>query len=238
MREENDRVTADGDVLRPRRALWLLSLGGTVFAAAFALIGRHTNGYIGLYLAAALILLALLFHNIRVGEWRCFVATLLNATAAGCAAGAYFAVLGLPFFLWESGVAWLTVQLLLLVGYVFGYHAKKHPRLFRFLAFFLWLAALAVLIPLWCVRPLEEGLYATLTMTVFYSAFAYPPLFLVWEDEGSSARLVSFFSFTATLLLAVLVLVVIALAGGDGCDGDCADCCDCGGSDGKKKKKR
>ena len=61
----------------------------------------------------------------------------------------------------------------------------------------------------------------------FYSAFAYPPLFLVWEDEGSSARLVSFFSFTATLLLAVLVLVVIALAGGDGCDGDCADCvCD------------
>ena len=222
--------------LRPRRALWLLSIGGTAFAVSFRLIERYTDGYFGLYLTAGLLLLALLFHNLRGGEWRYYLSTLLNATAAGCAAGAYFAVLTLPLSPRESGVAWLTVQFLLLVGYIFGYHAKKHPRLFRFLAFFLWLAALAVLIPLWCVRPLEEGLYATFTMTVFYSAFAYPPLFLVWEDEGSSARLVSFFSFTATLLLAVLVLVAIALASGDGCD---ADCCDCNGdSDRRKKKKR
>lgn len=222
--------------LRPRRALWLLSIGGTAFAVSFRLIERYTDGYFGLYLTAGLLLLALLFHNLRGGEWRYYLSTLLNATAAGCAAGAYFAVLTLPLSLWESGAAWLAVQLLLLLGYFLGYHAKKHPRLFRFLAFLLWLATLAVLVALWCVRPLEEGIYATLAMTVFYSAFAYPPLFLVWEDEGSSARLVSFFSFTATLLLAVLVLVAIAFASGDGCD---ADCCDCGGdSDRRKKKKR
>ena len=238
MSEEIKAPVPEGDVLRPRRALWLLSLGGAAFAIALLFTERLIPSYYGLYITAALLLLALLFHNVRAGEWRYYVATLLNTAAAGCAAGAYFAALALPLSLTEIAVAWLAMQALLLLGYLFGYHAQEHPRLFRVLAVLLWLAALGALVALWCIRPLEEGIYALLAMVVFYSAFAYPPLFLAWEEEGSAVRLVSFFSFSAALLLAALVAVAIAIAGGD-CDCDGADCCYCGGgSDGKKKKKR
>lgn len=195
--------------------------------------------------AAVPLLLALVLHNLRFpGSFRYALTVPLNAAAAGLAASAYFRALALPLPYDSVLLGALMLFLLLIPAKLLSarFETPRQQKIIAGVSLFIFLAALVALIVLWCTHPREEIVYALMTFHLVFFGFYYLAFFVAaTDDDKDVGRLVSFWSFSLALSVALVAAVaLLAVAGGDGCDCDCGDGCDCFDchSDGKRKSKK
>lgn len=216
----------------------------SIFVGYTAFISWHALPY-----AAIPLLIALVFHNLTsLGSFRFLFTVTLNAMAAGWAVSAYFRALTLPLPAKTILLSAILLIILILFTYPLATHfqTKKQQTAIFYSSLLFFIFAITACVLLWCNNPLDMPLYALLTFHLIFFGFYYLSFFVtITDEEKSPAQLVSFWSFSLALFIALLAGVVIAaVLGGDGCDCDCSDGCDCADCDcatdlpwGKKKEK-
>lgn len=193
-------------------------------------------------------LLALIVHNVRfTGSIRYAFSTLLNALAAGTGCAAYFIGMALPYGFLDATYAFLLfVGMTVLDNLVFlfieenGKTDTKMDTAATGLIFTVWFLVLISLIAFWCLRPLEQTVWAALCLAwIWLLCLLVGAHAMRDSDRHDAARTYSFWSFGAALTAVGAAALALAIAGGGDCSCDGCDCdgCDCGGGGGKKKKK-
>ncbi len=211
-----------------------LTMGGALVCWVALYIGYTCiPSWYGLLVAVGFTVLACVLHNIHAGDGKYTAALLLNAGASGFAIAAYFTATGLSLSL-DTVLLVFVLQMLYMAVAYFLLRAKWA----QIAGGVLYMVALIIGIALWCNRPLGATVYAMATLILLFTGFYTFAYVLVREGEREeTARTLSFWSFTAAVLVAIAVILALSLIAGDGCDCDGCDCGDCGG-DRKTKKKR
>lgn len=234
---------------RPAIALRYAAAAILFYTAALWLGYTYVPSWYALPCAALPLLMALVLHNLKtIGVYRYAFSVPLNATATGLAASAYFRALALP--LTGEELLWGAAMLLLLLLAAFllatRFDTPRRQTVIMALSLAAFIVALIALIVLWCTHPREDTLYALLTFDLIFFGFYYLAFFVVVTDEENDPqKLISFWSFSLALSVALVAGIALLIAGGgDGCDCDCSDGCDCAdcgcdlGSGTSKKKKK
>ena len=228
----------------------LFSVAALIIFTAGTLLGvssLNEDEYMGIVIGMAMMLLALLFHNLsklfrRMSKRNAipyFISYLLNAVGCGFVASSYYTAVKVQAELGELFAAALpAILLVLLCAWVFSF-AKKYFA--AVLAVFCTLeVALAVFAVYGWITD-DSPFFSFLLFSCVFSIFYVIALFDIARrranvPQGMLVRKISFHSFGIFIIISVIVLFVLSLSDGDGLDiGDVGDIFS---GNGKKKTKK
>lgn len=205
--------------------------------------------YVGIVIGVALMLVALLFHNLaklfraipRSSTAPCFISYLLNTVGCGFVASSYYTAVKSQAELGELFAAALPAILLVLLCTCVFIFTKKYfaTVLVTFCVLDAALAAFAVYGWITDDSPFFSFLLFSCVFSIFYVIALYDIARNEEKARRRSAlmRKISFHSFGIFIVITVIVLFVLSLLDGDGFDlSDLGDIGDVG--DGKKKKSK